>query len=79
MLHKMTDEQWDRVIELNLRTTFLATRAVAPQMRERGSGKIILMSSRSHHGNIGQTNYAAAKAGIIGFTAALPARWPDRG
>lgn len=71
MLHKMTDEQWDRVMDLNLRTTFLATRAVAPQMRERGSGKIVLMSSRSALGNIGQANYAAAKAGIIGFTSAL--------
>lgn len=71
MLHKMTDEQWDRVIDLNLRTTFLATRALVPQMRERGSGKIVLMSSRSALGNIGQTNYAAAKAGIIGFTSAL--------
>lgn len=71
MLHKMTDEQWDRVIALNLRTTFLATRAVAPQMRERGSGKIILMSSRSAAGNIGQANYSAAKAGIIGFTSSL--------
>lgn len=71
MLHKMTDEQWDRVIDLNLKTTFLATRAVVPQMRERGSGKIVLMSSRSALGNIGQTNYAAAKAGIIGFTSAL--------
>jgi len=71
MLHKMTDEQWDRVIDLNLKTTFLAARAVVPQMRERGSGKIVLMSSRSALGNIGQTNYAAAKAGIIGFTSAV--------
>jgi NAD(P)-dependent dehydrogenase (short-subunit alcohol dehydrogenase family) len=71
MLHKMTDEQWDNVIELNLRTTFLVTRAVAPHMRERGSGKVVLMSSRSYQGNIGQTNYSAAKAGIIGFTSSL--------
>ena len=71
MLHNMTDEQWDRVIELNLRTTFLASRAVAPQMRARGSGKIVLISSRSYQGNIGQTNYSAAKAGIIGFTSGL--------
>jgi 3-oxoacyl-[acyl-carrier protein] reductase/2-hydroxycyclohexanecarboxyl-CoA dehydrogenase len=71
MLHKMTDDEWDRVIELNLRTTFLISRAVAPQMRERGSGKIVLMSSRSYQGNIGQTNYSAAKAGIIGFTNSL--------
>jgi 3-oxoacyl-[acyl-carrier protein] reductase len=71
LLVKMTDEQWDQVIELNLRTTFLICRAVAPQMIERRSGKIVLMSSRSAMGNIGQVNYATAKAGIIGFTAAL--------
>jgi 3-oxoacyl-[acyl-carrier protein] reductase len=71
LLHKMTDEQWDVVIDLNLRTTFLACRAVVPQMMEQGSGKIVLMSSRSYQGNIGQVNYATAKAGIIGFTSAL--------
>lgn len=71
LLHKMTDEQWDTVMDLNLRTTFLACRAVVPQMMEQGSGKIVLMSSRSHQGNIGQVNYATAKAGIIGFTSAL--------
>ncbi len=71
LLYKMTDEQWDTVMDLNLRTTFLACRAVVPQMMEQGSGKIVLMSSRSYQGNIGQTNYAAAKAGIIGFTSAL--------
>lgn len=71
LLHKMTDEQWDWVIEMNLRTTFLACRAVVPHMKERQSGKIVLMSSRSYQGNIGQVNYATAKAGIIGFTSAL--------
>jgi NAD(P)-dependent dehydrogenase (short-subunit alcohol dehydrogenase family) len=71
LLHKMTDEQWDQVIDLNLRSTFLICRAVAPSMIERGSGKIVLMSSRSALGNVGQVNYATAKAGIIGFTAAL--------
>jgi 3-oxoacyl-[acyl-carrier protein] reductase len=71
LLHKMTDEQWDTVMELNLRTTFLACRAVVPQMLEQNAGKIVLMSSRSYQGNIGQVNYAAAKAGIIGFTSAL--------
>jgi 3-oxoacyl-[acyl-carrier protein] reductase len=71
LIHKMTDEQWDRVMDLNLRTTFLAARAVLPHMMERGSGKLVLMSSRSHLGNIGQANYAAAKAGIIGLTSSL--------
>jgi NAD(P)-dependent dehydrogenase (short-subunit alcohol dehydrogenase family) len=71
LVHKMTDEQWDRVIDLNLRSMFLACRAVVPSMMERQYGKIILMSSRSHLGNIGQVNYSTAKAGVIGFTNSL--------
>jgi 3-oxoacyl-[acyl-carrier protein] reductase len=71
MIHKMTDEQWDKVMDLNLRTTFLAARAVVPGMMERNDGKLVLMSSRSYLGNIGQANYAAAKAGIIGLTGSL--------
>lgn len=71
LLHKMTDEQWDDVINLNLRSTFLICRAVAPHMIERGSGSIVLMSSRSFLGNVGQVNYSTAKAGIIGFTSSL--------
>lgn len=71
LLHKMTDEQWDQVIDLNLRSTFLSCRAIVPHMMERKYGKIVLMSSRSHLGNIGQVNYATAKAGVIGFTNSL--------
>jgi 3-oxoacyl-[acyl-carrier protein] reductase len=68
---KMTDEEWDSVIDLNLRTTFLACRAVVPQMRKQEHGKIVLISSRSYLGNIGQINYSTAKAGIVGFTSSL--------
>ena len=71
MIHKMTDEQWDQVIDLNLRSTFLSCRAVVPQMMAQKYGKVILMSSRSYLGNIGQVNYSTAKAGIIGFTSSL--------
>lgn len=71
LIHKMTDEQWDAVIDVNLRTTFLACRAVVPHMMERKGGKIVSISSRSHLGNIGQINYATAKAGLIGFTSSL--------
>jgi 3-oxoacyl-[acyl-carrier protein] reductase len=71
LIHKMTDEQWDGVIDLNLRSTFIACRAVVPHMIEQGYGKIVLISSRSFLGNIGQTNYSAAKAGLIGFTSSL--------
>ena len=71
MIHKMTDEQWDQVMDLNLRTAFFASRAVVPPMIERGAGKIVFISSRSSLGNIGQVNYSAAKAGIIGLTRSL--------
>ncbi len=71
LIHKMTDEQWDQVIELNLRSTFFSCRAIVPHMMERQYGKIVLMSSRSYLGNIGQVNYATAKAGVIGFANSL--------
>ena len=71
LIHKMTDEQWDQVMDLNLRATFLACRAAVPPMIERQYGKIVLISSRSYLGNIGQVNYSAAKAGLIGFTSSL--------
>ena len=71
LIHKMTDEQWDQVIDLNLRSLFLSCRAVVPHMMERQYGKIVLISSRSYLGNIGQVNYSAAKAGVIGFANSL--------
>ena len=67
-LHKMTDEQWDQVIEVNLKGVFLCTQCAARVMRERGYGKIINLSSVMWRGNPGQLNYSAAKAGIIGMT-----------
>jgi 3-oxoacyl-[acyl-carrier protein] reductase len=71
LIHKMTDEQWDQVMNLNLRSVFLTCRAIVPYMMERQFGKIVLMSSRSFLGNIGQVNYSAAKAGVIGFANSL--------
>lgn len=71
LIHKMTDEQWDQVINLNLRSMFLSCRAVVPHMMEQKYGKIVLMSSRSYLGNIGQVNYSAAKAGVLGFANSL--------
>ena len=68
MLHKMTDEQWDQVIEVNLKGVFLCTQCAARVMREKGYGKIINISSVSWRGNPGQINYSATKAGIIGMT-----------
>lgn len=69
MLHKMTLEQWDTVINANLKGMFLCTQQVLADMRERQYGKIVNISSISAYGNIGQANYAASKAGILGLTA----------
>lgn len=68
MLHKMTIEQWDQVISVNLTGTFYVTKEAAKHMREQKSGRIINISSASWLGNIGQANYAASKAGVIGLT-----------
>lgn len=69
MLVKMTEEQFNDVIDVNLKGVFHCTQAVAKVMIEQGNGKIINTSSVSGiYGNIGQTNYAAAKAAIVGMT-----------
>jgi 3-oxoacyl-[acyl-carrier protein] reductase len=69
LIQKMTDADWDAVLAVNLKGAFLLTRAVAPLMMEAGAGSIVSIASVvGMDGNIGQTNYAAAKAGIIGMT-----------
>jgi 3-oxoacyl-[acyl-carrier protein] reductase len=68
-LLKMTDEQWQQVININLTGVFNCTKSVAPYMVEKGYGRIISISSVvGLYGNFGQTNYAAAKAGVIAMT-----------
>jgi len=72
MLHKMTAEQWNEVIQTNLGSVFNMSHAVLPGMRERGFGRIVNISSiNGQKGQMGQANYSAAKAGVIGFTKAL--------
>ncbi len=72
MLHKMTQKQWSEVIYVNLVSLFNMSRNVIEGMRERGYGRIITISSvNGQQGAMGQTNYAAAKAGAFGFTKAL--------
>jgi 3-oxoacyl-[acyl-carrier protein] reductase/2-hydroxycyclohexanecarboxyl-CoA dehydrogenase len=68
MLHKMTDEQWHEVIAVDLSGVFFMTRAAARILRGAGSGRIINISSASWMGNVGQANYSAAKAGVVGLS-----------
>jgi 3-oxoacyl-[acyl-carrier protein] reductase len=71
MLFKMTDEDWDAVIDTHLKGTFFAVRAAQKQMVEQKSGKMVLISSTSALGNRGQVNYSTAKAGLQGLTKTL--------
>ncbi len=69
MTYKMTDDMWDAVIAVNLKGVFNLTRFVGPLMETQGYGSIINISSIvGEYGNIGQINYAATKAGVIGMT-----------
>ena len=68
---ELSDEDWRRVIEVNLTGTFIPCRALIPHLRERGCGTITNTSSISALGNRGQSNYAASKAGVIGLTRTL--------
>jgi len=69
---KMSEEQWDRVLEVNLKGYFNFTRQVAPVFKDQKYGKIVNITSiNGLRGKFGQTNYSASKAGIIGFTKAL--------
>ncbi|MBI4490697.1 MAG: SDR family oxidoreductase [Deltaproteobacteria bacterium] len=77
---EMKEEEWDRVIDINLGGNFLCSRGVVPSMRAQKSGRIISISSRiAHQGALGGAHYAASKAGIIGFVKALARELaPDR-
>lgn len=80
VLHKMEEAAWHAVIETNLTSCFSMCRAVVGGMRARGFGRIINISSiNGEKGQFGQTNYAAAKAGILGFTKALALETATKG
>ena len=68
MSYKMTEENWDSVIDVNLKAPFLLTQEVFPLMKEQKDGVILNASSVSSQGNVGQANYSASKAGLIGMT-----------
>ena len=71
MFHKMTEAQWDSVLNVNLKSMFYTCKEVIPIMRAKNYGKIVNISSVSALGNVGQANYAASKAAIQGFTKTL--------
>lgn len=80
MLHKMDVLAWEKVISTNLNSVFYMTKLVIPAMREKNFGRIINISSvNGLKGQVGQTNYSAAKAGIIGFTKALALESASKG
>ena len=77
---RMSDEDWDRVISVNLKSVFLCTRAVLRQMIRQRWGRIVNIASIvGIVGNAGQANYASAKAGIIGFTRTIAKEVASRG
>lgn len=80
LLLRMSEEDWDRVITINLKSVFLCTKAVLKHMTRQRWGRIINMASIvGIVGNAGQANYAAAKAGIIGFTRTVAKEVASRG
>lgn len=80
LLIRMSEESWDRVINVNLKSCFNTTKAVLPYMIKQRSGSIINVSSVvGLKGNAGQANYSASKAGIIGFTKSVALEYGARG
>jgi acetoacetyl-CoA reductase len=79
-LHKMTEDNWDAVLDTNLKSLFNMCRAVIEGMRARSYGRIITISSiNGQLGQFGQTNYSAAKAGVFGFTKSLARECANKG
>jgi len=80
LTHKITDEMWDLVVDVNLKGVFNLTKHVGPQMMRNGGGSIINISSVvGEYGNIGQANYAATKAGVIGLSKTWAKEYARKG
>lgn len=76
---KMSDADWDLVIDTNLRSQFLCCRAALPGMVERGYGRVVNISSRAWLGGFGQANYSAAKGGVVSLTRSLAIEFASKG
>lgn len=79
LLMRMKPEQWDAVIAVNLTGTFNCTQPAFKQMMKQKSGTIVNISSIAKDGNMGQTNYSASKAGVVGFTKSVALEGASRG
>ena len=79
LLSKMTDEMFDRVIDVNLKGTFNMVRFIGPQMESQGYGTIVTVSSIAANGDIGKTNYSASKAGVIAMTKSWAKEFTRKG
>ena len=80
LLLRMTEEDWDQVVDINLKGTFNCTKAVIRHMSKQRSGKIVNIASVvGEMGNAGQANYSASKAGVIGFTKTIAREFASRG
>jgi len=76
---KMSDDDWDAVIGVNLKSQFLCCRAVLPHMSAARYGRIVNISSRAWLGGVGQSNYSAAKGGVVSLTRSLALEWASAG
>lgn len=76
---KMTEEDWDLVVDTNLRAQFLCCKAALPLMLERAFGRIVNLSSRAWLGGFGQANYSAAKGGVVSLTRSLAIEFAAKG
>ncbi|MBF4691649.1 beta-ketoacyl-ACP reductase [Fusibacter ferrireducens] len=80
LIHKMTEDMWDMVIDVNLKGVFNLTQAVGPHMMTNNKGSIINIASVvGEYGNVGQTNYAATKAGVIGMAKSWAKEFSRKG
>ena len=80
LILRMTEEDWDAVLNVNLKGTFNCTKAVVRYMSKQRSGKIVSIASVvGEMGNVGQANYSASKAGVIGFTKTIAREFAQRG